>query len=42
VDQHWVNVNREVVDFKRPSTVSNEDEIIERNGHDYATHGDDF
>jgi DNA polymerase elongation subunit (family B) len=42
VDQHWVNVNREVVSFKRPSTVSNEDEIIERNGHDYATHGDDF
>ena len=41
VDPYWVQANREVVSFKKPSTKSNEDEIIERNGHDYAEHTDD-
>jgi DNA polymerase, archaea type len=41
VDPYWVELNRDVVDFKKPSTKSNEDEIIERNGHDYAEHTDD-
>lgn len=41
VDPYWVQANREVVGFKKPSTKSNEDEIIERNGHDYAKHTDD-
>jgi hypothetical protein len=41
VDPHWVATNREVVEFKRPSTKSNEDELIETNGHDYANHTDD-
>jgi DNA polymerase elongation subunit (family B) len=41
VDPHWVATNREVVEFKRPSTESNGDELIETNGHDYANHTDD-
>ena len=41
VDPYWVNTNREVVEFKKPSTVSNSDEIIETNGRDYAYHTDD-
>ena len=40
VDPYWVNLNREVVDFKKPSTISNSDEIIEKNRHDYAEHTD--
>jgi DNA polymerase elongation subunit (family B) len=38
VDQNWVEHNRKVVALQANSTVSNEDEIIETNGHDYAYH----
>ena len=38
VDQNWVDHNRKVVKLQADSTVSNEDEIIENNGHDYAYH----
>ena len=38
VDQNWVDHNRKVVKLQANSTVSNEDEIIENNGHDYAYH----
>jgi hypothetical protein len=38
VDQYWVEHNRKVVALQEMSTVSNEDEIIENNNHDYAFH----
>ena len=38
VDQYWVDHNRKVVSLQANSTISNEDEIIENNGHDYAYH----
>jgi hypothetical protein len=38
VDQYWVDHNRKVVNLQANSTVSNEDEIIENDGHDYAYH----
>ena len=38
VDQHWVEHNRKVVKLEAESTISNEDEIIENDGHDYAYH----
>jgi DNA polymerase elongation subunit (family B) len=38
VDQYWVDHNRKVVKLQANSTISNEDEIIENNGHDYAYH----
>jgi DNA polymerase elongation subunit (family B) len=38
VDQNWVDHNRKVVKLQANSTVSNEDEIIENDGHDYAYH----
>jgi DNA polymerase elongation subunit (family B) len=38
VDQHWVEHNRKVVTLQAESTISNEDEIIENDGHDYAYH----
>ena len=41
VDPFWVKKNRDVVDFKVESTESQEGDVIERNGHDYATHTDD-
>ena len=37
-DQFWVDYNRKVVTLQENSTQSNEDEIIETNGHDYAYH----
>lgn len=40
VDPYWVKLNRDVVDFKVESTPSQESDIIERNGHDFATHTD--
>jgi DNA polymerase elongation subunit (family B) len=38
VDPYWVDYNRKVVSLQENSTISNEDEIIETNGHDYAFH----
>jgi DNA polymerase elongation subunit (family B) len=38
VDQNWVEHNRKVVSLQAESTISNEDEIIENDGHDYAYH----
>ena len=38
VDPYWVEHNRKVVSLQENSTISNEDEIIETNGHDYAFH----
>ena len=38
VDQYWVDHNRKVVTLQEKSMLSNEDEIIENNGHDYAYH----
>ena len=40
-DQFWVDHNRKVVTLQENSTQSNEDEIIETNGHDYAYHAID-
>jgi hypothetical protein len=37
-DQYWVDHNRKVVSLQAESIRSNEDEIIETNGHDYAYH----
>jgi len=37
-DQYWVEHNRKVVSLQEKSTISNEEEIIETNGHDYAFH----
>jgi hypothetical protein len=37
-DQYWVEHNRKVVTLQAESTKSNEEEIIETNGHDYAFH----
>jgi len=38
VDQFWIEHNRKVVSMQINGTVSNEDEIIETNGNDYAMH----
>ena len=38
VDQYWVEHNRKVVKLQAASIKSNEDEIIETNGIDYAYH----
>ncbi len=38
VDQYWVDHNRKVVSLQEKSVISNEDEIIETNGNDYALH----
>ena len=38
VDQFWVDHNRKVVSLQANSTISNEDEIIETNGNDFAYH----
>ena len=41
VDQYWVDYNRKVVKFQANSVkdiVDQEDEFIQRNGHDYAYH----
>ena len=38
VDQYWVEHNRKVVSLQEKSTISNEEEIIETNGNDYAYH----
>jgi hypothetical protein len=38
VDPYWVEHNRKVVSLQADSIRSNEDEIIETNGHDYAYH----
>jgi DNA polymerase elongation subunit (family B) len=38
VDQYWVDHNRKVVNLQVASTKSNEDEIIETNGNDFAYH----
>jgi DNA polymerase elongation subunit (family B) len=37
-DPYWVEHNRKVVSLQAESTVSNEEEIIENNNHDYAFH----
>jgi hypothetical protein len=37
-DQFWVDHNRKVVSLQADSIRSNEDEIIETNGNDYALH----
>ncbi len=37
-DPYWVEQNRKVVTLQAESTISNEDEIIENNGNDYAYH----
>ena len=37
-DQYWVEKNRRVVSMQELSIVSNEEEIIENNNHDYALH----
>ncbi len=38
VDQYWVDHNRKVVSLQAESIKSNEDEIIENNGNDFAFH----
>ena len=40
VDQYWVQKNRDAVNFKVPSSPTQEGDLIERGGHDYATHTD--
>jgi DNA polymerase elongation subunit (family B) len=40
VDQYWVDYNRKVLSLQENSVISNEDEIIETNGHDFAYHAD--
>ena len=37
-DPFWVDHNRKVISFQEQSTKSNEEEIIETNGNDYALH----
>jgi hypothetical protein len=37
-DPYWVEKNRRVVSMQEESIVSNEEEIIENNNHDYAFH----
>jgi DNA polymerase elongation subunit (family B) len=37
-DPFWVEHNRKVISFQEQSTKSNEEEIIETNGNDYALH----
>jgi DNA polymerase elongation subunit (family B) len=37
-DQYWVEHNRKVVALQEASTKSNEEEIIETNGNDFALH----
>ena len=38
VDQYWVEHNRKVVNLQFAITKSNEDEIIQTNGNDFAYH----
>ena len=38
VDQHWVDYNRKVLIKQAESVKDNEEDIIERDGHDYAYH----
>jgi len=38
VDKYWVDHNRKVVNLQVASTKSNEDEIIQTNGNDFAYH----
>ena len=40
VDQRWIDYNRKVVSFQAESIKEKheEDEMIERNAHDYALH----
>ena len=38
VDQYWIDHNRKVLSLMENSTISNEDEIIDNNNHDYALH----
>jgi len=38
VDQYWIDHNRKVLSLMESSTISNEDEIIDNNNHDYALH----
>ena len=38
VDKYWVDHNRKVVKLQANSIKSNEDEIIQNNGNDYAYH----
>jgi hypothetical protein len=40
IDLKWVEHNRKVISFQENSILSNEDEIIETNGNDYAFHAD--
>lgn len=42
VDQYWVEHNRKVVNLQANSIKSNEDEIIETNGNDFAYHAVDI
>jgi hypothetical protein len=37
-DPYWVDHNRKVVSLQAESIKSNEDEIIETNGNDFALH----
>jgi hypothetical protein len=37
-DPYWVDLNRKVVNLESESTKSNEDEIIENSGNDFAYH----
>ena len=37
-DPYWVEHNRKVVALQEQSTISNDEEIIETNGNDYALH----
>jgi DNA polymerase elongation subunit (family B) len=37
-DPYWVEHNRKVLTLQAESTISNEEEIIENNNHDYAFH----
>jgi DNA polymerase elongation subunit (family B) len=37
-DPYWVDKNRKVVSMQEVSIVSNEEEIIDNNNHDYALH----
>jgi hypothetical protein len=37
-DPYWVDKNRKVVSMQEMSIISNEEEIINNNDHDYALH----
>ena len=38
VDQSWIEHNRKVANLQAESIKSNEDEILETNGNDFAYH----